>query len=61
LNGDSARWFYDVSFPGDVTEVVNAGGEPLQVWQNGDRSMRWDQWQDGSALTSRPPRHVLSR
>ena len=51
LNPDNARWFYDFSQPGDVVEVRNTGGEQLQVWQNGDWSMPWDQWQAGSALT----------
>ncbi|OFJ51181.1 hypothetical protein BEL07_24260 [Mycolicibacterium grossiae] len=51
LNADNARWFYDFSQPGDVVEVRNTGGEPLQLWQNGDWSVPWDQWLTGSALT----------
>lgn len=50
LNADNARWFYDFSVPGDVVEVRNTGGEPLQVWQNGDWSVPWEQWRTGSAL-----------
>lgn len=50
LNADNAQWFYDFSQPGDVVEVRNTGGEPLQVWQNGDWSLPWDQWVQGSAL-----------
>ncbi len=50
LNADNARWFYDFSVPGDVIEVINTGGPPLRVWQNGDWSMPWDQWVRGSAL-----------
>lgn len=50
LDERNARWLYDFSVPGDVVEVVNTGGEPLQVWQNGDWSMPWDQWLRGSAL-----------
>ncbi|SKK92177.1 ErfK/YbiS/YcfS/YnhG family protein [Mycobacteroides abscessus subsp. massiliense] len=50
LNPDNARWFYDFSQPGDVVEVRNTGGEPLQVWQNGDWSVPWEQWVKGSAL-----------
>lgn len=50
LNADNARWFYEFSQPGDVVEVRNTGGEPLQVWQNGDWSLPWDQWMRGSAL-----------
>ncbi len=51
LNADNAQWFYDFSRPGDVVEVRNTGGEPLQVWQNGDWSVPWAQWLAGSALT----------
>lgn len=50
LNADNARWFYDFSAPGDVVEVLNTGGEPLQPWQNGDWSVPWGQWLQGSAL-----------
>ncbi|WP_233716978.1 L,D-transpeptidase [Mycolicibacterium vinylchloridicum] len=51
LNAENARWFYDFSVPGDVVEVRNTGGEPLQIWQNGDWNVPWDQWLKGSALT----------
>jgi len=51
LSGQNARWFYDFSVPGDVVEVINTGGSPLELWQNGDWSVRWDQWLQGSALT----------
>ncbi len=51
LNSDNARWFYDFSVPGDVVEVVNTGGEPLQPWQNGDWSVPWNQWLQGGALS----------
>lgn len=50
LNADNAQWFYRFSQPGDVVEVRNTGGQPLQVWQNGDWSMPWDRWLAGSAL-----------
>jgi lipoprotein-anchoring transpeptidase ErfK/SrfK len=49
LNGDNAKWFYGFSVPGDVVEVRNTGGRPLQLWQNGDWSVPWDQWRKGSA------------
>jgi lipoprotein-anchoring transpeptidase ErfK/SrfK len=49
VNADNARWFYDFAQPGDVFEVRNTGGEPLQVWQNGDWSLPWGQWLAGSA------------
>jgi lipoprotein-anchoring transpeptidase ErfK/SrfK len=51
LNGDNAKWFYDFSVPGDVVEVRNTGGQPLQLRQNGDWSVPWDQWRKGSALS----------
>jgi lipoprotein-anchoring transpeptidase ErfK/SrfK len=44
LNRDNATWFYNFSVPGDVVEVRNSGGKPLQLWQNGDWSVPWDQW-----------------
>lgn len=44
LNHDNAQWFYNFSVPGDVVEVRNTGGKPLQLWQNGDWSVPWDQW-----------------
>ena len=44
LNRDNATWFYNFSVPGDVVEVRNTGGKPLQIWQNGDWSVPWDQW-----------------
>ncbi|ETD33782.1 hypothetical protein W823_05915 [Williamsia sp. D3] len=50
LNPDNARWFYDFSVPGDIVEVRNTGGPPLELWQNGDWSVAWGQWLDGSAL-----------
>ena len=51
LSGDNAAWFYDFSVPGDVVEVRNTGGKPLQIWQNGDWSVPWAQWREGSKLT----------
>lgn len=50
VNADNARWFYDFAQPGDVFEVHNTGGQPLQIWQNGDWSVSWEQWLAGSAL-----------
>ena len=50
LNGDNASWFYDFSVPGDVVEVRNTGGKPLEIWQNGDWTVPWDQWLKGSRL-----------
>ncbi|EME24064.1 hypothetical protein G419_00885 [Rhodococcus triatomae BKS 15-14] len=50
LNPENAQWFFGFSVPGDVVEVRNTGGAPLEVWQNGDWGLTWDQWQAGSAL-----------
>ena len=50
LNADNAIWFYNFSQPGDVIEVGNTGGPPLQIGQNGDWTVPWDQWRKGSAL-----------
>jgi lipoprotein-anchoring transpeptidase ErfK/SrfK len=54
LNGDNAKWFYDFSVPGDVVEVRNSGGPPLTLAQNGDWTLSWDQWRNGSALKPAP-------
>lgn len=52
LSPEHAKWYFDFAQPGDVVEVRNTGGEPLQQWQNGDWSLTWDQWTQGSALRS---------
>jgi len=52
LNGANATWFYKTAQIGDVVQVVNTGGEPLAIWQNGDWSVPWATWQAGSALHS---------
>ena len=54
LNGDNAKWFYDLSVPGDVVEVRNSGGPPLGLSQNGDWTLSWDQWRKGSAVKPAP-------
>lgn len=36
--------------PGDVVEVRNSGGSSLTLDQNGDWTLSWDQWRQGSAL-----------
>ncbi|KQU06744.1 hypothetical protein ASG56_03750 [Rhodococcus sp. Leaf7] len=50
LSRANASWFFDFSVPGDVVEVRNTGGAPLQQWQNGDWSVPWSEWLAGSAL-----------
>lgn len=55
LSADNARWFYDFSQPGDVVEVRDTGGAPLELWQNGDWSVPWPQWLAGGTATPSPP------
>ncbi|MGC2654773.1 MAG: Ig-like domain-containing protein [Mycobacterium sp.] len=50
LNADNAKWFYGFSQPGDVVEIRNTGGPPLQLAANGDWTVPWAQWSQGSAL-----------
>jgi lipoprotein-anchoring transpeptidase ErfK/SrfK len=50
LSPENAEWFYNWAQPGDVVQVKNTGGAPLQVWQNGDWSVPWAKWKAGSAL-----------
>jgi lipoprotein-anchoring transpeptidase ErfK/SrfK len=49
LNGDNAKWFFDFSVPGDIVEIRNTGGPPLQIAQGGDWTVPWDKWHSGSA------------
>jgi lipoprotein-anchoring transpeptidase ErfK/SrfK len=51
LSGENAKWLYDFSVPGDVVEVRNTGGPPLQLKQNGDWTVPWNEWRKGSALS----------
>ena len=51
LNASNAKWFMDFSQTGDVVEVRNTGGPPLQLAQNGDWTLPWEQWRKGSALS----------
>lgn len=50
LSPEHAKWFYEFAQPGDVVEVRNTGGAPLEQWQNGDWSVPWATWLAGSAL-----------
>ena len=50
LSAEDARWFYEFSQPGDVVEIRNTGGKPLEQWQNGDWSVPWLEWLQGSTL-----------
>jgi lipoprotein-anchoring transpeptidase ErfK/SrfK len=50
LSGENAEWFYNFSVPGDIVEIRNTGGDPLAPSNNGDWSVPWAQWRQGSAL-----------
>jgi lipoprotein-anchoring transpeptidase ErfK/SrfK len=54
LSADNARWFFDFSQTGDVVEVRDTGGAPLELWQNGDWSVPWDRWLAGGAPSPSP-------
>ncbi|MEV0246350.1 Ig-like domain-containing protein [Nocardia sp. NPDC050712] len=48
LGPGDAQWFYDFIGQGDVVEVRNTGGDPLNLWQNGDWGIPWEQWRSGA-------------
>lgn len=50
LSAANAEWYYNFAQPGDVVEIRNTGGAPLEQWQNGDWSVAWSKWLQGSAL-----------
>ena len=52
LSAVHAKWFYEFSQPGDVVEVRNTGGAPLEQWNNGDWSVPWSEWTAASALNT---------
>lgn len=52
LSAENAEWFYNFAQPGDVVDIRNTGGAPLEQWQNGDWSVPWETWVAGSALRS---------
>ncbi|MTE12653.1 L,D-transpeptidase [Nocardia aurantiaca] len=50
LSPADAAWYFDFAEPGDIVEVRNTGGNPLDIWQGGDWTISWPDWQHGSAL-----------
>lgn len=52
LSAENAKWFYEFSQPGDVVDIRNTGGKPLEQWQNGDWSVSWPDWLRGSTVRS---------
>lgn len=55
LNGENAKWYFDIVQPGDIVEVRYTGGPPLTLAQGGDWSIPWSEWVKGSALS---PEHT---
>lgn len=49
LSPADASWYFDQAVAGDIVEVKGTEGPDLQVWQNGDWSVPWDEWKSGSA------------
>jgi lipoprotein-anchoring transpeptidase ErfK/SrfK len=50
LNYRNAKWYYNTSLVGDIVKVVHSGGPKLQLWEGGDWTLSWAQWQKGSAF-----------
>ncbi|GIZ97100.1 hypothetical protein TTY48_17120 [Tsukamurella sp. TY48] len=55
LSPANAQWFFELSQPGDVVEVRNTGGPPLEQWQNGDWTVPWATWVAGGAPVDETP------
>jgi lipoprotein-anchoring transpeptidase ErfK/SrfK len=50
LNYANASWYYKTSKVGDIVRVIHSGGPKLELWQGGDWTLSWKDWQKGSAL-----------
>jgi lipoprotein-anchoring transpeptidase ErfK/SrfK len=50
LNYENAKWYYNTSRVGDIVKVIHSGGPKLQLWEGGDWTLNWAQWQKGSAF-----------
>ncbi|MFI1535635.1 L,D-transpeptidase [Streptomyces anandii] len=53
----NAKWFFDNIHEGDLVQVVNSKGQPMEPFANGfgDWNLPWQKWLQGSALTSTAP------
>ncbi|MFE0461138.1 Ig-like domain-containing protein [Kitasatospora sp. NPDC058965] len=65
MSTDNARWFYEQTRVGDIVQVVNSKGHPMEPFGNGfgDWNLSWTDWLKGSALgrsvtTDAPPETV---
>ncbi|MFK4146748.1 Ig-like domain-containing protein [Streptomyces sp. NPDC004065] len=53
----NAKWFFDNIQEGDLVQVVNSKGQPMELFDNGfgDWNLPWPKWLAGSALTAASP------
>nr|BFD85273.1 Ig-like domain-containing protein [Streptomyces sp. Xyl84] len=54
MSTPNAKWFFDNIHEGDVVQVVNSKGDPMELFDNGigDWNLSWQKWLQGSALAS---------
>jgi lipoprotein-anchoring transpeptidase ErfK/SrfK len=52
MSTDNAHWFFNEVRSGDIVQVVNSNGAPMEPFGNGfgDWNLSWDQWKKGSAI-----------
>ncbi|MFF8590172.1 Ig-like domain-containing protein [Streptomyces sp. NPDC015220] len=52
MSTPNAKWFFDFVHEGDIVQVVNSNGRPMETFDNGfgDWNLAWQKWQQGSAL-----------
>lgn len=53
MSNTNAAWFFETVKEGDLVEVVNSTGKPMEHFDNGfgDWNIPWQEWLQGSALT----------
>lgn len=49
VNADNSRWFCNSPNPAMSSKYATPA-RPLPIWQNGDWSVTWEKWLEGSAL-----------
>ncbi|PZH02906.1 hypothetical protein C1I97_20660 [Streptomyces sp. NTH33] len=54
MSTPNAKWFFDTVHEGDIVQVVNSTGKPMETFDNGfgDWNIPWQKWLQGSALTT---------
>jgi lipoprotein-anchoring transpeptidase ErfK/SrfK len=54
MSTPNAKWFFDTIREGDIVQVVNSDGDPMEPFDNGfgDWNIPWQKWLQGSALTT---------